>query len=155
MISEILTVLTLISIWISLLMGLLILSGAVSFWLPKSRQKITVNTLPHYPVITLVVPAHNEELVIEQTIRAILDLNYPHDKLEILLYADNCTDETAKRMRKTILERSVQDQKIRVIERSGSGGKAGVLNDALKIAVGKYIGVYDADAVPEKMHCIF
>lgn len=52
-------------------------------------------------------------------------------------------------MRKTILEESVQDQKIRVIERSGNGSKAGVLNDALKIATGKYIGVYD-DAEPEK-----
>ncbi len=150
MISEVLTILTLTSIWISLLMGLLTLSGAVSFWLPKSRQKITVGSLPYYPLITLVVPAHNEELVIKQTISAILNLNYPHNKLEILLYADNCTDETAEMMRKTVLEESVHDQKIRVVERSGNGGKAGVLNDALKIATGKYIGVYDADAVPEK-----
>ena len=37
-----------------------------------------------------------------------------------------------------------------IINRSGTGGKAGVLNDALKMATGDYICVYDADAVPEK-----
>lgn len=114
-------------------MGLITLSGAVRFWLPNSRNKIKVSLLQYYPLITLVVPAHNEELVIEQTIRAIFNLNYPNDKLEILLYADNCTDGTAKIMRKTILEAAVQGQKVKVLERSGSGGKAGVLNDALKI----------------------
>lgn len=39
---------------------------------------------------------------------------------------------------------------VKIINRHGTGGKAGVLNDALKIAHGEYIGVYDADAIPER-----
>ena len=37
-----------------------------------------------------------------------------------------------------------------LINRKGTGGKAGVLNDGLKMAKGEYICVYDADAMPEK-----
>ena len=37
-----------------------------------------------------------------------------------------------------------------IIDRTGTGGKAGVLNDSLKMATGDYICVYDADAMPEK-----
>ena len=39
---------------------------------------------------------------------------------------------------------------ITITDRTGTGGKAGVLNDALKMAKGEYICVYDADAMPEK-----
>ena len=53
-------------------------------------------------MITLVVPAHNEEIVIAQTAKAILELNYPQDKVELLLYADNCSDDTLKEMHKLI-----------------------------------------------------
>ena len=38
---------------------------------------------------------------------------------------------------------------ITIINRKGTGGKAGVLNDALKMADGEYICIYDADAMPE------
>ena len=44
--------------------------------------------------MTIVVPAHNEDVVIAQTAKAILDMNYPHDRVELLLFADNCSDRT-------------------------------------------------------------
>ncbi len=44
----------------------------------------------------------------------------------------------------------MQDDDLTIINRSGTGGKAGVLNDALAMATGDYICVYDADAMPEK-----
>ena len=106
--------------------------------------------LKRYPRITIVVPAHNEEVVIANTTQGILKLNYPASKVEILLYADNCQDHTADEMRKIVNLPRYKNRNIRIIERQGSGGKAGVLNDALKIAQGEYICVYDADALPEQ-----
>jgi 1,2-diacylglycerol 3-beta-glucosyltransferase len=44
----------------------------------------------------IVVPAHNEETGIEQTVRSLRDLDYPADKYRILVIADNCTDQTAE-----------------------------------------------------------
>lgn len=147
--SDTLQILTLISIWLSLLMSLITLSGAIFFWLKHSKMLVKVTPLSRYPKITLVVPAHNEELVINKTTQAILDLNYPVNKLEVLIYADNCSDNTAKIAREMI-NQYPERKNVQVIERTGTGGKAGVLNDALKIAHGEYLGVYDVDAMPEK-----
>lgn len=148
--SEFIQIATLISIWLSLLMSLLTLTGATIFWLRHSRKKVKITPLTRYPKVTLVVPAHNEEVVIGKTTQAILDLNYPDDRLEVLIYADNCSDQTAAVVKKVLQAPKNQGRNIKLIERTGSGGKAGVLNDALKIAQGKYIGVYDADAMPEE-----
>lgn len=149
MVQETLMIITLVSIWLSLCMSIVTLSGATDFWLAHSTKRVTITPLSRYPMITIVVPAHNEEVVIAQTTRAILDMNYPADRVELLLFADNCADQTAAEMRRTLDDPRYRDRNVRIIERTGAGGKAGVLNDALKMAHGEYIGVYDADAMPE------
>lgn len=149
MISEALMIFTLVSIWISLLMSMTTLGGAIHFWLQKSQELAYITPLPSYPKVTIVVPAHNEEIVIAQTVRAILDLHYPAERVEVLLFADNCNDRTAQEMRRIAGLPQYRSREVKIIERVGSGGKAGVLNDALNIAHGEYIGVYDADAMPK------
>ena len=148
--NDLMQIITLISIWLSLLMSIITLAGAVLFWLIHSKVLVRITPLKRYPKVTIVVPAHNEELVIEKTATAILDLNYPKDKLEILFYADNCEDKTADVLDKVLAQKQYQGRNAQVIRRTGTGGKAGVLNDALKIAHGEYMGVYDADAMPEE-----
>ncbi|MBC8743407.1 glycosyltransferase family 2 protein [Lactobacillus sp. Marseille-P7033] len=148
--QEFVMIVTLLSIWSSLLMASLTLAGAVHFWLTHSKKVVDIEPLEHYPSITIIVPAHNEEVVIAQTTRAILDLNYPADKVELLIYADNCSDQTARRAKAVLQMIKYKHRNAHVIERHGQGGKAGVLNDALKVAKGEYIAVYDADAMPEK-----
>ena len=141
---------TLISIWLSLLMAIVTLSGATHFWLKNSTKLVYITPLKKYPKVTIVVPAHNEEIVIAQTTKAILDLNYPADRVEVLIFADNCQDNTAREAQRVLDLPAYRSRNARVIERTGKGGKAGVLNDALKIASGDYLAVYDADAIPEE-----
>lgn len=155
MISSYLLIFTLISIWASLTINLIPLIGAVHFWLRQSRRLTQLVPLRRYPKITLVVPAHNEALVIKATVQALFNLHYPADKLEFLLYADNCTDDTYSIMHTLASQPQFSHLAITVINRKGGGGKAGVLNDALKQATGEYIGVYDADAIPERYALYF
>jgi len=150
MISQILMIFTLISIWISLAWGLVILFSAVHFWFKHSDFRVDTTPLPYYPKVTVVVPAHNEDVVIAQTAKAILDLNYPHDRVELLLFADNCSDNTYQECLSVKAMPEYAGRDLTIINRSGTGGKAGVLNDALEMATGDYICVYDADAMPEK-----
>lgn len=64
---------------------------------PARRQSHTV--LLHAPVtVTAIVPAHNEEATIEQTIRSCLDQTYPIE--QVIVVADDCTDATAERARR-------------------------------------------------------
>lgn len=144
-------VIAIITIWLSLIMMVVTLSGGVIF-IFKHMQHTNVDKLPplkRYPKVTLVVPAHNEEIVIQDTVKAILNLNYPKDRYELLVYADNCNDQTAQKVRELMALKQYKDCNFRVIERTGTGGKAGVLNDALKVSTGEYLGVYDANAAPE------
>ncbi|MCP9311957.1 glycosyltransferase family 2 protein [Liquorilactobacillus satsumensis] len=150
MINQMVMIITLISIWLSLGLSLVILTGATHFWLKNSHVRATVTQLSQAPLISIVVPAHNEEVVISQTVQAILNMNYPQAAVELLLFADNCEDQTYQVMQATAQLAQYRKRNIKIIKRSGSGGKAGVLNDALKIAHGEYIAVYDADAMPEK-----
>ena len=43
----------------------------------------------------IIVAAHNEEVVIKNMVESLKDLNYPKDKYEIFVVADNCNDRTA------------------------------------------------------------
>ncbi len=44
----------------------------------------------------IIIPAHNEEKVIESTLRSARQIAYPHDLFDVIVVADNCTDRTAK-----------------------------------------------------------
>ncbi|KAB2842337.1 MAG: glycosyltransferase, partial [Burkholderiales bacterium] len=74
--------------------------------------------------IAIIVPAHNESLLIGDTVTEALALDYPHDAFTVLVIADNCTDDTAT------LARAAG---ARVLERQGNPGKGQGLNDALKL----------------------
>ena len=45
----------------------------------------------------VVVPAHNEEAGIADTVKSLLAVDYPRDQFEVVVVADNCTDDTAGR----------------------------------------------------------
>lgn len=62
----------------------------------------------------VVVPAHNEELVIGETLRSLRELDYPREMFDIVVVADNCSDQTAAFARSagaTVLERSTPDRR--------------------------------------------
>ena len=44
----------------------------------------------------IVVPAHNEGIVIVKTVQALLNFNYPHDWYEIIVINDNSDDNSAE-----------------------------------------------------------
>ncbi|QDA31770.1 glycosyltransferase family 2 protein [Thermococcus indicus] len=98
------------------------------------------------PSVTILIPARNEGLVIRDTLLAMANLDYPKDKLEVLLLDDGSTDDTLG-----IAEEVAKEYPfIRVIRVEGGGrGKSYVLNYGLRLARGEVIAVYDADNRPE------
>lgn len=104
--------------------------------------------LPPLPGITILVPAHNEELVIESTLRNLLALDYPSDRLEILVIDDASTDSTPE-----LLDRmAAREPQLRVLHRvppQGGRGKSAALNAAWKTCQNEFLAVYDADNRPE------
>ncbi|KZS46122.1 glycosyl transferase [Paenibacillus glucanolyticus] len=142
-----------ISIWGAVFQSILIMGGAVRYIFRQSRKEWTipdVDQMAHFPKVTVLVPAHNEELVIAATAEHILRLNYPKDKVQLIVIADNCSDGTAGRLKALNSKAAYRDRDFMVFERSGTGGKSGALNDALAFAKHEWICIFDADAAPER-----
>lgn len=97
------------------------------------------------PFVSIMVPCHNEECVIEHTVANILGIDY--ENKELILIDDRSSDKTADVI-KSIAER-YENVKALIREKDAFPGKSAVLNDAFKIANGEAILVFDADATVE------
>ena len=64
----------------------------------KEKRSIRLEE-SRYLKFAIVIPAHNEELMILKVVESAKSLNYPKDKVEINVIADNCTDHTAEIVR--------------------------------------------------------
>lgn len=77
--------------------------------LPRVRRPRTmVHTDTELPRLLFLVPAHNEELLLGRTLHSLRQLDYPTDRYDLVVIADNCSDQTAEVARSagvTCLER--------------------------------------------------
>ncbi|MGG0718432.1 glycosyltransferase [Robertmurraya massiliosenegalensis] len=136
--------LTIISIcfWFLLLYYSILTIAGVIF----RGQKVTHPALEKYPSVAILIPAHNEGVVIADTLFAMTKIRYPGE-LKIYLLNDNSKDETGEvadyyaSMYEHIYHIHVPPYK--------PSGKSRVLNYGLKITQSEYICVYDADNQPD------
>lgn len=94
------------------------------------------------PFVSVMIPCHNEESVIENTVKNILKMDY--DKFEIIVIDDRSTDNTPNVVKD--IEKRYPQVKALIRAKDAFPGKSAVLNDAMAIAKGDAILVFDADA---------
>jgi len=100
------------------------------------------------PQVSILIPAHNEEIVIEKTLSAMRALEYPRTKLEIIVINDRSTDDTAGIVSRIARE----DERVllfNVPEDETTRGKPRALNLGITAASHDIVAVYDADNTPE------
>lgn len=90
------------------------------------------------PRITLVVVAYNEARRIRQRLENFLDLDYPWDRVEVIVASDGSTDSTVERAR------VYASEQVRVVEFRQRRGKSAVLNDVVPMATGEIVVLADA-----------
>lgn len=99
-----------------------------------------------WPSVTVMIPAHNEEAVIAHALEALMTVDYPREKLQIMPVDDRSTDRTAE-----IIEeyaRRYADIVKPIHRTAGDAGKAAVLRYATPFADGAILLVFDADYIP-------
>ena len=99
-----------------------------------------------WPMITVFIAAHNEEKVIAGCIEALLNTDYPADRLKIIPVNDRSGDGTG-----AIIDSYVARFPSRMSpfhRSSGKAGKSAALKDALQYAEGDIAIIFDADYVP-------
>jgi cellulose synthase/poly-beta-1,6-N-acetylglucosamine synthase-like glycosyltransferase len=128
---------------------ILFLHGYVyGFRADTQRRKLELQSI-ELPKISLMIPAHNESLVITQTLEALLRLDYPADHIEILVINDGSTDDTAGQV-EAIAARDVRVRLFNVPPEFAARGKSAALNRGLPECRHDIIGIFDADNLPEK-----
>lgn len=112
-----------------------------------NRHKKNLEEYPEpklFPTVSFIVPAYNEEESIANTITALLAVNYPKGKKEILVVNDGSKDRTSE-----IVKAFMKKHKeVKLLEKLNSG-KADSINQALKVIRGELIAITDADSYPE------
>lgn len=148
-ISEYLFIFSLFSIWSLLLINIILAMGGYIFYFKNFDKE--VKKINEYPIVSILVPAHNEAKVIGKTVESLLLLNYPKDKMELIVINDNSSDNS-----KDILEdikNKYNNYNFTIINTdnlTGGKGKSNALNIGYTISKGEFIAVYDADNTPDR-----
>lgn len=128
-----------------LLVGAWLFLLTFSSWLYQPKKAYREELLR----LAVIVPAHNEQEGILATIAAIRKTDYPQDKLQVIVIADNCSDATAHRAKNSgalVFERNDSRQR----------GKGQALDWLLRsqqqlLAGFDALAFVDADAIPDRM----
>lgn len=136
-----------VSIIIMLLYAIRHLIFAYNRMYGKQRIYYTDVLSSDMPTVTVLIPMHNEELVLHNVLNSLLECEYDRDRLEIIPINDNSSDRT----KEILNEYHKKYEFIRPLHRDcADRGKPAGLNDAMKIAQGDIIIVFDADYRPAK-----
>jgi len=108
-------------------------------WLRGLLRPRPVHRASCLPFVSIVMVVRNEETVLEQKLRNLLELNYPEDLSEIIVVADGCSDGSNH-----ILSHYAQQPRVHAMLNLLSRGKAAGLNDAAQFAHGDVIVFTDA-----------
>jgi len=113
---------------------------------PKPKGEFPESDLPH---VTIQLPLFNEMYVVERLVKAVTEIDYPRERLEIQVL-DDSTDETVNIASATVEKYALKGFDIHYIHRDDrTGFKAGALENGMKTAKGELIAIFDADFVPK------
>ncbi|MGN2338614.1 glycosyltransferase [Clostridium cagae] len=136
-------------IWIIIFVNIILVVFGYIYY-SKVHNKIMKEKLKYYPFVSVMVPAHNEAIIIRKTVESLLELDYPHDRYEIIIINDNSSDNSAEILQ-TVKEK-VLDRNLIIINTdniTGGKGKSNALNIGLEKSKGEILAVYDADNTPD------
>ncbi|TCL41898.1 glycosyltransferase [Harryflintia acetispora] len=145
---DLLLLAALICIWLLLLINVVLIVGGYRYYVQSERY--TPKPPEEYPMVSVMVPAHNEGVVIVRTVLSLLDFDYPPERYEIIVINDNSSDNSAELLED--IQRTHPERNLTVIntgQQNGGKGKSNALNIGFAQCSGEYVVIYDADNTPE------
>ncbi len=117
----------------------------INLWLENRNDILSSNSDNNKKIhpISLIIPAYNEEDVIGKTLENLKGIDYPSDKMEIIVVDDGSTDKTYE------IARKFKSNRLRVYKKDNHG-KAAALNFGVSKAKNDFVAVMDADSLLEK-----
>lgn len=113
---------------------------AAAWLLSRLRSRPVVKS-PHRPFVTVLIAAYNEGAQIRSTLANKLELDYPGDRLEIVVVSDGSTDHTGR------IVREFEEPVVRLVEQEIRQGKTAALNRGVAESRGEIIVFADANSI--------
>ena len=115
----------------------------IILWLARKLHaaKIARAPLADAPAISIIIAVHNEERNIKAKLIDCFQLDYPPDRIEVIIVSDNSTDRTEEIVR----EFGVSDPRVRLFIGEGRSGKSAAQNLGVQHARGDILFFTDAD----------
>jgi cellulose synthase/poly-beta-1,6-N-acetylglucosamine synthase-like glycosyltransferase len=109
----------------------------------RKRGPVGIADVAALPLVAVIVPCWNEAATVAATCDSLLALDYPKEKLEVILVDDGSTDTTPQ-----VMAGFANHPQVRII-RKENGGKHTALNAGIAITNAEFIGCLDADSFVE------
>jgi biofilm PGA synthesis N-glycosyltransferase PgaC len=127
-----------------LFMAIFWIMGAVIFYFRHEKGVRAPPTLDVHPRVSILVPCHNEELVIRDTIDHLASNNYPN--YDIIAIDDGSSDRTGELLK----ELAGQYERLRVVSLTRNYGKAKALRAGALASQSEFLMCIDADALLDR-----
>lgn len=116
----------------------------ISFF--EKRPGVKTAELPkRYPTVAILVPCWNKGATLSPTIHSLLELEYPKDKLSIVIIDDGSTDNTWE-----AAQEFATNPQVKLYQKENEGSKYSALNFGLAHTTSEFVGCLDADSFVEK-----
>ena len=138
------------TLWESIYRSIILWGFTITFWsvmlmvplaLYSKNKEDSMKPAQRFPLISILIPAYNEEKVIGKTIESALEIDYP--KKEVIIIDDGSTDKTL------LIAKRFQRDNVKVLHKENSG-KATALNYGINFAKGEILTILDADTIAGK-----
>ena len=138
------------TLWESIYRSVILWGFTVTFWsvmlmvplaLYSKNKEDSMKPAQRFPLISILIPAFNEEKVIGKTIESALEIDYP--KKEVIIIDDGSTDKTL------LIAKRFQRDNVKVLHKE-NGGKATALNYGINFVKGEILTILDADTIAGK-----
>ena len=132
--------------------AIIITAYTVNFYylafLSRKRTDIPTTTDWGTPSVTIQLPIYNEKYVAKRLVDAVCNLDYPKDKMRIMV-CDDSDDDTVELLRDVVDDYKTQGFQIEHVRRgTRTGYKAGALKHAMQTTDTDLVAIFDADFIP-------
>jgi cellulose synthase/poly-beta-1,6-N-acetylglucosamine synthase-like glycosyltransferase len=117
------------------------------FWLHVVTMKEERPEIHYEPTLSIIVPAHNEEEGLWKTVYSLVSLEYPKEKIQVVIVDHGSKDKTAEVAKKLIS--TFSEHNIKYVYKNWEKGhiKAHAMNEGIKHVTGEIMGCVDADSI--------
>lgn len=124
------------------------LLSTIIVFIQMREKPLAKPEMSRWPSVTLALPFYNEKFVVDRILDAVINLDYPPEKLQVIIL-DDSTDETSQKIDDFLSSYVRGRLDILVLRRrERKNYKTGALRTSMDQVKGEFIGVFDADFIP-------